>query len=357
MVQPFFEQVRRNQTTLQTNLTSGLQDSNPSLSTLAEIVFFSCFYLVISLTATFGNLLVMAAIFVQSNLQTTSNYLLANLALTDFLQGFISVPLRIAETLTWKTDVKVLCQISIPLSIIFGSTSNMNILFISVERFIAIFLPYFYYQSVTPNFIIAVIAAIWVTIAILALVPSVGLGGLTPLPPVTICRFTTFLSKEYITTLYIIVHFIPITTVILIYGFILRASVNHARRIHAQERVVQPRSGENEVSNTKSSFHIRTSENNPDDRRNSIKQMKAARIVSFVVGFFIILVVPIIVIDVVEMFGGPTAPAVVVKIAVCMIYTNHCVNVFVYAGCNRDYRRAFAKIFRKIREFFSKCHK
>ncbi|XP_031555515.1 probable G-protein coupled receptor No9 [Actinia tenebrosa] len=352
MAQTFFQHLRSNQTTRQTNLTSG--DSDSSLSTLAETVFFSCFYLVISLTAMFGNLLVMVAIFVQSNLQTTSNYLLANLALTDFLQGFVSVPLRVAETLTWKTDVKLLCQISIPLSILFGSTSNVNILFISVERFVAIFMPYFYYEAVTPNFIFAVIGTSWIMITVLALAPSVGLGGLNPSPPVTICRFTTLLSKEYITTLYIIVHFIPITTVILIYGFILRASVNHNRRIHAQERfVVQPRNNE-EVSNTKST---ETLENTPEDRRNSIKQMKAARIVSFVVGFFIVLVVPIIVIDVVEMFGGPKAPSVLVKIAVCMIYTNHCVNVFVYAGCNRDYRRAFGKIFRKIREFFSKCDK
>ena len=309
-------------------------------TTLAETVFFACFYIAISISATLGNFLVMAAIYLNASLQTTSNYLLANLALTDFLQGILSVPLRAAETLILDKDIGLLCKISIPLSILFGSTSNINILFISIERFIAIFLPYYYYSAITPNVIFIAIAIGWICMVVLSLAPSVGLGGLTPTAPVQICRFTKFLSQEYITTLYNIVHFIPITLVILIYGFILRASMSHARRIHALEKDIRSRT---EASLANSTIQNPEQNRTPSSRDN-IKQRKAARIVSFVVGFFIILVVPIVVIDLIEMVGGLRhPPPVLVKVAVCMIYTNHCVNVFVYAGCNRDYRRAFKK--------------
>ena len=61
-------------------------------------------------------------------------------------------------------------------------------------------------------------------------------------------------------------------------------------------------------------------------------------------GSFILLVVPIIIIDIVEMLRGAVVPVPVVKTTVLMIYANHCVNVFIYAGFNSDYRKTFKKI-------------
>lgn len=48
------------------------------------------------------------------------------------------------------------------------------------------------------------------------------------------------------------------------------------------------------------------------------------------------------------MLTATVVPEAVVKIAVLMIYANHCVNVFVYAGLNSDYRKAFKKILQKM---------
>ncbi|EDO42009.1 predicted protein, partial [Nematostella vectensis] len=196
-----------------------------------ETVLFACFYFLICVFATFGNLLVLAAIARNRCLQTPSNYLLANLAITDSLQGMISIPLRIAELLLATSNITLLCQISIPISTIFGSTSNITILFISIERFVAILFPYFYYSAVTPNTIFVTIAGGWTCTVILGLLPSLGWGGIVPATEQALCRFPSFLTRQYITTLFIIVHFIPITTVICLYGFILRASLRHSRRI------------------------------------------------------------------------------------------------------------------------------
>lgn len=58
--------------------------------------------------------------------------------------------------------------------------------------------------------------------------------------------------------------------------------------------------------------------------------------------------VPIVTIDIVEMLTATVLPEAVVKIAVVMIYANHSVNVFVYAGLISDYRRAFKRILKKM---------
>lgn len=320
---------------------------------MIETALFGTFFIVISVVATVGNLLVMIAIYSNNSLRTTSNYLLANLALTDFLQGLISVPLRVAETVIISEDIRTLCQVAIPVSILFGSTSNLNILFISIDRFVAIFVPYFYLRKVTPQVICLIIISVWVFMLMFSLAPLTGLGGQTPEGPVTICRFHFFLSQTYITVLYVIVHAIPIITVILIYGFILRASLRHARQIHIQESagIQSNAAGDEPTTVSMASQNPTTSA-----RKNIAKQMKAARIVSYVLGFFIVLVAPIVVVDVVEMLGGPQAPKQFVKLAVCMIYTNHCVNVFVYAGCNQEFRKAFLKILSQFRNFIC-CNK
>ena len=82
-------------------------------------------------------------------------------------------------------------------------------------------------------------------------------------------------------------------------------------------------------------------------KADAARQRKATRIVAAVVGCFILLVVPIIIIDIVEMLRGTVVPASVVKTTVLMIYANHCVNVFVYAGFNSDYRKTFKKLILK----------
>lgn len=63
-----------------------------------------------------------------------------------------------------------------------------------------------------------------------------------------------------------------------------------------------------------------------------------------VVGFFILFVVFINIIDFVEMFIGVVVLVLVVKIVVLMIYFNYCVNVFVYVGFNSEYKKMFKKI-------------
>ena len=67
------------------------------------------------------------------------------------------------------------------------------------------------------------------------------------------------------------------------------------------------------------------------------------------VGLFTILVLPNTVIDLMSAFGESNVPPLVAKVAVCMIYANATINVFVYAGFNGELRRTFCEMFRSVK--------
>ena len=308
----------------------------------------ACLYSVISFIAVFGNLLVIAAVSWDHTLRSyTSNYFLANLAVADFFQGAISIPLRVLEVLETEYNPNVFCRVAIPTSILFGSSSNLAILMISIDRFVAVTYPYVYVRYATRKYIIATIAVSWSVAAFLGLLAASSLVWLTPEISTRICRFPVYLSSDYILAMYVVVHAIPIGTVVLLYGFILKASLRHVRRIHAQELAVATSQNGRYQSNSNEDTSSSTS-TGKKQRRETVRQRKAAKTVSIIVGLFIILVAPIIIIDLAEMLGAPSAPKLLTRICVFMIFANNCVNVLVYAGFNQDFRRAFKKILLKF---------
>jgi len=285
----------------------------------------------------------MLAVYTNRRLRTTSNYLLVALAVPDFFQGAVSLPLRLVEVLKAEFDHKSFCRASIHVSTLFGGVSNLHILLIALERFISICWPYFYCSWITTKRALLGVGGIWLSMVIFSLLPAMGWGAREPENSVTFCRFPAFLTQEYISFLYVFVHVIPIITVTFLNVFILRASLHHAKRIGAQVTA----SNYNSRTEGNSEFDPAPVEEVRKRKADAARQRKATRIVAAVVGCFILLVVPIIIIDIVEMLRGTVVPAPVVKTTVLMIYANHCVNVFVYAGFNSDYRKTFKKLILK----------
>lgn len=307
----------------------------------------------ISLLSVFGNALVLTAIYTNYNLRTVSNFLFGNLALSDFLQGAIAIPFRIVDLLyADRYYRRWFCPASVALSILFGGSSNLTILFISVERFIGVRWPFLYYSFITTKFVFTALSVTWASLAIFASLPLFAWGGLTN-DEANFCRFPLFLTTNYITALYLLFHIVPMCIIVPLYVFILKASLKSIRKIHVQELSVRTRAAPEhhvEFEETDGSApRVRKS----NSTNQAARQRKSAKTVSLVVGLFIVLIMPIIVIDIVEMLGGPTVPFLVIRITVGMAYANHFVNVFIYAGCSGDYKKAFTKILSRLRNCFT----
>lgn len=327
------------------NGIQGLNTSNGSAMPVPaftlETFFISALYFAIALISVFGNILVILAVYTNRRLQTTSNYLLVALAVPDFFQGAVSLPLRLVEVLKVEWDHQSFCRASVHVSTLFGGASNFHILLIAIERFISICWPYFYCSWITTKCALLGVGVTWLTMFIFSLLPVMGWGAKEPgNNSVTFCRFPAFLTQEYITIMFVFVHVIPIITVTFLNVFILRASLDHARRIGVQVAA----SIYNSRTEGNSEFDSEKVEEVRKRKTEAARQRKATRIVGAVVGSFILFVVPINIIDFVEMLTGAVVPVPVVKTAVLMIYSNHCVNVFVYAGFNSEYKKTFKKI-------------
>lgn len=74
--------------------------------------------------------------------------------------------------------------------------------------------------------------------------------------------------------------------------------------------------------------------------------------VFFIVGLFIVLIMFIVIIDIVEIFGGLIVFFLVIRIVVGMGYVNYFFNIFIYVGCSGEYKWVFVKILLKFKSYF-----
>lgn len=309
--------------------------------------------IVISSFAFGGNLLVLAAIAVNRNLRSISDLFIANLAVADLCQAALAIPLRVAILLQTRPEPSIPCGVVVCFAILFGGASNLNILFVSVDRFIAIKWPFKCHTWITMKLFVCSVLTIWLSLVVFAILPLVGWGG-SEGPTSATCRFTVTLGREYVAIGYIFIHGVPLLTIIILYLYILKASFRHSRAIAAQEfslRTNNSLSNENTVPPEEFSTN---GEQNMEKHRtrgnlshlhkrsaNTSRRGKGARMIAVLLGVFIILVLPIILIDVVELWTAPFAPPAVVNLAICLIYANSGVNAFIYTGLNTEYKRTF----------------
>ena len=349
--------------TLTTQMANNLSEHfNHDKYSSNSVVTAACL-IVIAVIAFGGNLLVLVSIGVNRNLRSSADILLANLAVADLGQAVVSIPLRVMGFLRADDQETSLipCGVVTMFSILFGGASNINILLVTIDRFAAIRWPFRYSTCSTARIFITIVAVSWLYLFLLAILPLVGWGQAENVAPSPTCRFTLTLSRDYLVTCYILVHGISLTTIIVLYIFILKAALRHSRAIAAQEFCLRATNTDidhhsitNEDLTTKGEQNLQTTRGLPFQRmrlRNSNKRSRGARMIAVLVGVFIVLVLPIILIDMIELWRGPSVPPAVINVTICMIYANSGINVFIYGGWNSEYRRTFRLVFASVWNF------
>ena len=320
--------------------------------TISVFITAACL-IAISAVALGGNLLVLAAIAINRNLRSLSDLFVANLALADLCQACVAVPLRVVNLFGSEHAPIIPCHAVVLFSVLFGGASNFSILLVSVDKFIAIKWPFKYNNWTTVKLLICTIVLSWLSLIIYSVLPVIGWGKAAAADFSSTCRFMDTLDKHYVATAYLFIHGIPLTTIIFIYLFILKATFRHSREIAAQE--LSLRTNNFPISNAASITNEEMSTNGDREQKQSGRNQrrhlracaqpsrrgKGVRMVAVLVGLFIILVLPIIVIDVLEIWKEPFVPLAVVYVAICLIYANSAVNVFIYAGWSSEYKRTF----------------
>lgn len=421
-------------------------------------------FLLIAVTTVIGNILVILAVFSNRRLQNPANFLMVNLAVSDFFQGALTMPMRLAEVLNTSEDGLIRCDWVISLTILFHSASNFNLALIALDRFIAVSRPFAYANVMKTSSYKIVIGVTWFCCLVLASCPVVGWRKDFSDTAGTICRYNTTLTEEYIILYVFVVDLAPLVIMLVAYTYIFRTTRRQIRKIRAQEIAVKhaainqacdSRRSSDAIPDTQAArsgiadnhstcSFVRASLSQPEEKRSAetsnnnnnivsanqtieakpplnpqnsanehasistsrgdlmqpepsnsqelshssincvkgngessnrkdskermtpgnsngrnvplstTRTRKATRTVLAIMGFFIVLCLPITLIDVIELWWtscGQIPPAVI-TIALCMVASNSSVNVFVYGGYNTDYSTAYWRIWHRVKDFF-----
>ncbi|EDV28593.1 uncharacterized protein TRIADDRAFT_51670 [Trichoplax adhaerens] len=122
-----------------------------------------------------GNSINIYFIYKIPSLHSYNNMLIAHLAVADFLQATLTLPMAIANSLLRHAIPPAMCQafafiLNFLLAIALAATAA-----ISIDRCLAVIYPYQYQAKMKTNYIIMIVIFIWILAAVLAGTPLLGL--------------------------------------------------------------------------------------------------------------------------------------------------------------------------------------
>lgn len=316
-------------------------DSQDEASFVDQIgrTVFMVFMAGISLTGALTNTLVIFSIVTNQKLRTSTNYILLSLAVSDFFVATVAIPLRLLGGL-------VSCNVVVTFTILFDGLSRLNIVLLTFERFIAVRFPFRYERNASKRTVLIAIAVCWTVMGTFAISLMSGVGirhekGANNEELVskstTICLLSTSLSEAAVLIFAIAFCSIPILVVVPVNCYLIKVSYRQMKTIHDLHTSVEANLDQANDTRVQRDF--------------TVAQKKIVKMVAVLVCLFLVLVAPITIIDLIETLGKLSVSPYLSTTAVCMIYLNTALNMFVYAAFNTAFREAFRVIFVQIRTF------
>ncbi|GLD55334.1 melanopsin-B-like isoform X3 [Lates japonicus] len=192
------------------------------------------FVLVIGTVGVTGNALVMYAFFCNKKLRTPPNFFIMNLAVSDFLMAITQSPIFFVNSL-YKGWIfgETGCKIYAFCGALFGITSMINLLAISVDRYIVITKPLQAIQWTSKRRTCFIIGLVWLYSLAWSLAPLLGWSSYIPEGLMTSCTWdyvtSTPANKSYTLMLCCFVFFIPLGIISYCYLCMFLA-IRHASR-------------------------------------------------------------------------------------------------------------------------------
>nr|XP_029510757.1 melanopsin-B-like [Oncorhynchus nerka] len=175
----------------------------------------ACFVVVIGAVGVGGNALVMYAFFSNKKLRTPPNYFIMNLAVSDFLMAVTQSPIFFVNCL-YKEWVfgETGCKMYAFCGALFGITSMINLLAISIDRYIVITKPLQALHWTSKRRTSVVIVIVWLYSLAWSLAPLMGWSSYIPEGLMTSCTWdyvtSTPANRSYTLMLCVFVFFIPL---------------------------------------------------------------------------------------------------------------------------------------------------
>ncbi|XP_026199420.1 opsin 4xb [Anabas testudineus] len=225
------------------------------------------FVLVIGILGIAGNALVMFAFYSNKKLRNLPNYFIMNLAVSDFLMAFTQSPIFFINCL-YKEWVfgEMGCKMYAFCGALFGIASMINLLAISIDRYLVITKPLQSIHGSSKRRTTLAIVMVWLYSLAWSLAPLVGWSSYIPEGLMTSCTWDyityTSANRSYTMMLCCFVFFIPLGVIFYCYLFMflaIRKTGREVERLGTQVRkstLIQQRSVRSEWKLAKIAFVV-----------------------------------------------------------------------------------------------------
>ncbi|XP_042311935.1 melanopsin isoform X2 [Sceloporus undulatus] len=192
--------------------------------------------LVVGITGTLGNLLVIYAFCRSRGLRTPANMFIINLAVSDFLMSITQCPIFFTNSLNkrWIFGAKG-CELYAFCGALFGIASMITLTVIALDRYFVITRPLASIGVMSKKKALLILLGVWLYSLAWSLPPFFGWSAYVPEGLLTSCSwdYITFTPsvRAYTMLLFCFVFFIPLIAIIYSYVFIFRAIKNANRAV------------------------------------------------------------------------------------------------------------------------------
>ena len=157
------------------NNTTGTSTDERVLTNIDYAYFFAS--VILFLPTVIGNLLILMSLYRFWELRSPMGILIGNLAVSDLLVGVVLIPVELLGILLDVFNDKYPCLISMGISLSLIGSSVLNMLAISVERFMSVAHSLKHRSAKTKSVVKASIPIMWVTVLTFGFLPLIGLNN------------------------------------------------------------------------------------------------------------------------------------------------------------------------------------
>lgn len=302
----------------------------------------SVFSLVIG-TAFIGNTLVCIAVCRFRQLQTTTNYAIVSLAITDVLMVYVMV--LHASTVVkgeWTLGV-TMCDVTSTIGLTLNLVSLVHLTYISLDRYLAIVKPFRYQVWITKRRVMVIMATLWFSTCLILNLPWADFKYRSN---VFGCIKNVKRGSFRLSTLVILLAFVSLPTAFILFTHVstFRIARTHAVQLQKLESNLQ-----NTILERVGIFKTDRLTSNKTTSSTALKRnLKSLKTFAMVVGCFLICYIPFYTVATTRSFKGlDSVPEPVLTTVTWFAFINSCINPILYSLRNHQFRSAFKRIFRR----------
>ncbi|XP_031566708.1 histamine H2 receptor-like [Actinia tenebrosa] len=266
-----------------------------------------------------ANILVFVAVLRKLELRTVHNTSILFLAATDLLVASIAQPAFVVYQGSKLQESSFSCEaLAVYTSTVFICTglSILTLIFITLERYFAIFYPFKYQHLVTTERTVFLIVVVWILWVIF----------------ISLVRFTPGTTTSTLSIIASILILTSILITVFVYYKVQKLVIRNRRTISASTSGVSETSGED------------------SRRRRSIPETKTSRTAAWLTGSLVLCLLPTLITSSVfqaKVTNNVTLYHVIYPLTDTAILLNSTLNPFIYVFRSESIRRSIREIFRR----------